>query len=378
MLPDTTVLESTLRSNTNWYSGIPIKNYLMEYYFSKIELKNTKIKQGFWSAYSHLTLLASFQNILSKYTFDTVSLDPFLPTQLIDFATQDHKSTFFSVDQNTLSPIDLIDSSLLVLYLQTGNTIPYKALILEANSKNIPVVCILDTGYITHNCIELISMITLGSVIICENKSTILTNLNNFIQDSTATNILYLSYVVENRITSSLEYTISTSKDSYKSFLHSLYVFIQTQNKLTPLNWGKQQFTKYLFGLGKDIPSDNIQVLLIAQYKLLINNAIPDCIFILFMNQNNNQLLNESIFSSAVAGLHSFFSDQVKLRESGTLMIPPFITQEVLTRFIFFTTDKSYWKKQLIKQGYSVKELITTSTDSKNAFVSNFGLLINL
>jgi hypothetical protein len=378
MLPDSAILENTLKSNTNWYSGIPIKNYIISNYSSRSELQNSKIKQGFWSTYAHLSLVSSIKNILSKYENTNILLDPFLPSEVTDFITQNYISSFFTIDKNTLAPEDFGLESIYIVYLQTGNTIPYTQLIKSLNSKNIPIICILDTGYITLNCINLISSINIGSVIICEKQSQLLVNLNSFLGDVTLPSYLYISYVIENRITSSLEYLLSKSKDSYTPFLHSLYAFIQSKSSLNAVNWSKQQLVKYLYGLAKNVSTTDLQSTILKEYSLLIEEPIPDCIFLLFTQEKEILTTKESVFSSSVAGLHSFFTQQIQQAEEGSLMIPPFVTQEVLTEFLFFTTNKPYWKKQLAKKGYSLKELHTKSTDLESKFVSNYGLLIQL
>jgi hypothetical protein len=375
-------LEKTLRSDTSWYTGIQIKQYIKEQILVLATSLNTKIATGQWSAYAHFTVIPALHTHLSKLSNveGELYIDPLLPQGIID-SLYNYSLNYLEIDRYTLAPIAINTiTAPILIYLQTGNTTAYTQLFQVAKQNKTPIICIVDTGVITHNIVQILQDIQQGAVLFITNNNCITHYLEQQVQLISDPLPLVVSYFLEPRITASLEYSLGDSKIHYHKFLESLHSAISSRD-FSPINWGKQQYTKFLFGIGKTIEPKKTSANLIEAWGNLLQEAIPDTLFVLAQEYWTKQQLhttNESILTQGYSQLHEFFIEQVSHSPQGTLMIPPVSTQEILTRFLFFSTDRQKWLTQLSNQDKHAYKLTSKSTTKHAQFCSKYGIVIDL
>ena len=364
-------------SDTHLFTGIQIKKYLQKNYFQN-QTSNPKVQSGFWSAYAHYDSTSALKNIFSKIFPQKVAIDPSLPINLrVLFPT----ATQLEIDKDTLVPTPELNTfyeDTIILYSQNGH-VSLKKTIEYLQSLQKTVILILDTKYFTSQSVEMALQITKGAVVFILPENPVQNDLQGSVHLTLQPFPLVLSWILEDRITASLEYQLAEGTTAYQELLQLLYVYTKPGLSVTTLlpNLLKTQ----LQGLGKDIKPKDVPTLIPKVWQSIELFALPDVFFDLLNTQNipNRPELTESSISTKAQLLHQYFLKQIPNYPSGSLMVPPLSTESMITKFLFFTTNPNLWIQQLTTSGYTATKLQLEQPVTENQlFLHKYGVLVNL
>lgn len=362
-------LENSLKSSTSWYTGISIKEFITTNILSQSDIIRQDILSGKWSAYAHFSPAASIKNLLLKsgYTSGDVVIDSLVPEEIIQFCDNYNFKIMPYRDQTLEYSKEYNPSKPLILTVKNGDTSYINSFLDSIKTPQVRVFLIIDSGVLTRSLVELSQHpVITGCVFIIDNIFTIFSPAN---QD----NLSYfptvaISYFIEPRVTSTLEYHLSESKDQILPFITHLYnSYSSTQKGLN--SWINLQYQKSVYGIGKQDFSKQVVNLWNSLYLV----ALPDVLFQIITTKKKQ--LDESVLVQNKKNIYDFFIQEIKRQPQGTLMLPKQNSYDISTRLLLFTTDKDGWVKKLSDNNYNIYPVTTLN---KNDFMSKYGLLIDL
>lgn len=363
------IVYTALARRNRWFTGLSIKKYLKRNIFKFIEnFNNTAINSGRWSSYCHYSLLKSFQNLLDKNEIQKgskVLVHPLLPSSLLNelverecqiFSLDISKETLNFSAENFYHQIDLNPFDLIIHYAFNGL---YEELIdftLKSGEKIIPSIFIIDNFEINISLLQLFEKHLLGGVIWNFGDSFWDKQLDIVLDFDLPIKKWFISWQLENRTKSVLEYHLSDSQDNYIPILES-YFYLLLEN-YPFLDFHKIYYSLYRFlFLKKSISSPQQAVGMLNQnYQKIFNSAIPDLVFDLQLSNpvsfKNKDLPNELIKSAAgiqqeTKKLSNYFLDAVKKRPVGSLEIPPLFLNKCYLKYFIYTTESVFWNNHL-------------------------------
>lgn len=416
------------------YTGLEAKKYWKQVIFSLYgAMQNDSIRAGRWSAYGHFSKLSSVQNILQKHQIARASrvwVHPLLDAGIIDdLIFQETDITSFDVDKDTLN-WRIGDIKMALLRSSTNKTLPelvilnsiagmgeeIKQLIEIFNNYHLPILLISNEGELNLSLLESIGSIKNGSVIVNHQNNFWVKQLELFLDKLPENEIqicrneisdlktkiqsfdtIYLSFFIENRASSILEYHLNNSENMWSIHLQVIsFLKSKIQNKINFLEIIKNLTDKFTTGnfklpkkavINKEIKSIKDAILKLSETVSFIGAlAIPDIVFelnTLFNLENPIEPIKLSELGlekqNISRGLHTFFTNQVATRPSGTIEVPTFYFNRVYSRYFCYSTEGKYWQEHLqekdiqINYGHNVHPIFKDRPHLENVnFISKF------
>lgn len=374
------ILEHALKSNTSWFTGIQIKNILKKTVFSLTKNMNQKIQTGQWSAYAHISIKQSLQNIIKKSitTNETLLIDPFFRTSFLE-VFQDYTTSVFDLDRFTLAPdLPSINTDLVILFIQNGATKHYETLLKQFPNQQFLLV--IETPVITHNIAHLATLVKKGGVIFVLQQNPLTTWISSLSVQEVTSAPFVLSFFIEQQITMSPEYHLSEAIEPTKQVLDELYVLASTKSNSSITDILNRQVQKTLYGVGKTVKSHK-SIDIKNTLKTIQEIPLPDPLIEIIQPILQEQLnISEAVLSQKYTHLYTQLLDMLPNQEEGTLMIPSMDTSETYTKLLFFTTNIPKWKNTLYEWGYN--EIATFPKTrlklSNTKFIEHYGMLVSL
>jgi hypothetical protein len=401
-----TVYTALARRN-RWFTGISIKRYLKQYIFKYSQnFNNIAINSGRWSSYCHYSLVKSLQNMLDKNNIQQgskVLVHPLLPKFLMSeiigrgcqiFSIDISKNSLNFEANNFYNQITKNNYDLIIHYAFNGLYEELVEFAIKSKEKAISSLFIIDNFELDLSLLDLFEAHTLGGVIWNFGDSFWDDQLNEVLDFKLDTKKWFVSWQLETRTRSILEYHLSTSQENYIPVLES-YFYLLLKN-YPFFDFHKLYYSGYKFlYLNKHIKNSQDAVdILTKNYQKIFNSAIPDVVFDLQLSNPvdfKGMELSKQIIQSA-AGIQqetrkisNYFLQAVKHRPAGTLEIPAMFLDKSYLKYFVYTTEPDFWYKTLSAKGIEIFQLdfldpfFLQMPELKNAkFVSEYGLFIDI
>jgi hypothetical protein len=427
---------------SSWYTGIAIKDHILKNLFqtTKAELisnqsnfQNQAIKAGRWSAYCHYSLLQSFNNLLIKHDIKAgkkVIINPILPETLVQAVLDTSAQTLpFDIDLNTLTfnpekllaylesqkledsnkPIDLV-----VFYVFNGLYQQITQTVIELQKMGIASLVVVDNQNPNFEMLDLFEKLTLGSVIFNYGSSFWDDHLNQAIDQSNPQNLnsevilpdknWFVSWFIETRTRSVLEYSLSQSQSQYQQLLSTyLYLILEKKKKQSSLFNFVAQATPFALNeiyLDQKFKNPAQAVEKIKElYPKILDQPVPDLVFELQDQAPVNQYLyptNKNLvhLSSQIQTTSKKILNYLKTQSPvAQNLISPTFYQNSTYFWVFVYLQKNFQQSEVDKViqelenfgfncqfGFSVHPLIQLNLDKlpKTQKIVNRILLVNL
>lgn len=405
------ILYRALTNRGGWYIGLSIKKYINKEIFGlQKNFRNSAISSRRWSAYCHYSEIITFKNLLDKHHIeydDTVLIHPLCPVDFVDeVIARGYKVTSLDIQKTdcNFDPKTLISflkdakskgsaPSLVVFYSTTGLYENIKKSVEEIQKLTIPSLVIIDNPSLNISLLELFDTLTLGSVIWNVGDSFLDEQLNQVLDDPLPSQNWYLSWFLETRTRSSLEYHLSDSQDTFEPVLQSFFYLLLSKYK--EFFWGSHI---YLF-LANRILLQNFfknkaqaMTELILAYKNVLKSAIPDVIFDLQLKfpqkypKDNIELIHHSSdLQQRAKEIYDLFLQKISSRSVGSLEIPDFYLDRTYLEYFVFTTEHEYWMKELDSLGLKCSTFtkmhdifLSQNTLVQANFINKYGLRVKI
>jgi hypothetical protein len=397
-------LRTAMSKKHRWYTGLPIKTYIKKVLFSLFSYeapKNLPLESGRWSAYCHYSQEKAFENLLEKHSISSQSMvlvHPLTPSYLIDkLIAKQCKVQTIDIDLNTLtfnsegfdkfletfSQVDLI-----IHYSKEGLLLPITSLMQKTQHKTIPHLVIYDNDFVNIDLISLIQTQTIGSFLWLAGDSFWDDMLNNILPSKLESKPWYLSWYIENRTLSILEYHLTESQDQVVPLVESYYQILVESNKSTSMFSGiyYSMINKYMYSLPKKTLTE-LQNQVVETYQKSFESAVPDIVFDLKLLESTTikRFSKEDLSDFS----HLLQTSQKKLvesllKENYQIIIPKVFTSNTYLYTWMVTEDRPTLEQWSIQHSLSLSQpqkihQIITAFNLPN--VRNFvekGVVINL
>ncbi len=394
------IVYNAIKKPGSWYTGLAIKSFLQKQYFSQLENFNNKvINAGRWSAYTHFSSELAFNNLLDKNhieTGSTVLIHPLLPSKFVDIliarqlnilSLDINKNTLNWDKQNLLDYIRQLRSlnkepHLIIQYSFNGIVEGITNSLSEIQQLTIPNLIVLNQPTISVQSLQLWQKIELGSVLWFAGNSF----LDDELAADTGQNLTnrdwYISWYLEARTKSILEYHLSKSQEYFSPLLEAYFYILLTKFKnqnwwAFALPWGSQFVNSIQF---KSL--QEAQQVISDSFENLDYIAIPDVIFELENNvthkiQNSpNQFINNShVAASLSKQIYHWLSDLLPTLSQGSLEIPEYYLNQSYFNYFFYTTAPEYFVQLCQAKNYTISQSVSIHqifTDKLNLPIANF------
>jgi hypothetical protein len=381
MLKKIQVLDKYLNNPSTFYTGLTLKKYIQNNVFTAYNLKlSAGFNSGRFSAYAHNAVLPSFTNLLEKLKLNkenNILVHPLLSADLYSLVERTGATlSTLDVDKNTLNfgtnffKLQLQKSQMSKSKIDTVFFVCYSGLVDEINAQielcnkqHIKTVVIFPVGAINSQTLTVLENIESGGVIFNGGEDFTFNHLQNVVLDKDLfpRKIIY-SLVIEDRISSILEYHLKDSQDVYLQLIDSYYMLLRKKTKAVSFqnvlsNIMSNLLANDLGEIRKNIAANKIdwevvRKTLITSYAKASKLALPDVLFEIEMidptvNKNGGE------FSIAKRELHTLenikkynekFTDLLNTRVQGTIEIPAFYKTKLYTNYFAYSTEPDYIK----------------------------------
>jgi hypothetical protein len=360
------LLFQSVRKSRALYTGNALKQLLKNQIFNlKESFSNNPINSNRWSAYCHYSMSVAFSNLLDKHMIDkhsTVVVHPLIQYDLMEELKQRGcKLIVTDIDLNSLSiqekqlNIALKSNPELIIHVtQNGLYDEVSKLIKISNELKIPTLTVIDNELPTTELLSLFENISFGSVLWNFGDSFMNDQLNEVLDISLKKSDWYVSWFVENRTHSSLEYHLSSSQDNYLPLLENyLYLLLQ---KYKPTGLKEKIYPMiYSFLATQKISSlSSAKSQLASSYLDVHQSAVPDIIFdIEFLNPKGSRPQSLREIEDLEDYLHKqnkFFFEKIKTYDDITLLSEDI--HRIYMIATFYTQNISMWSKLMQSNGY--------------------------
>ncbi len=379
-----------IRNSSRLYTGNSIKKLIKE---QVLELKqpfnNNPINSGRWAAYCHYSRVMAFSNLLDKHQIDTQStvvVHPLLPAEMVDeiirrgaaMIVVDISINSLAMDHAQLATAIESEPDLIIHFTDNGLCSEITELVDYTNALRIPTLLHVESDLPNQELLDLFEKINFGSVLWNFGDSFLDDQLNKVLDISLKNQKWYVSWFIENRTHSSLEYHLSSSKDTTVPLLEN-YLFLLLKDyeqhgwkeKLLPLAYGV---------LKQDKVSNKAQ----AQQKLaesfqdIFTSAIPDVVFEIElldpigMRPNNIQDVHD--LEHYIHAKNQELFSYVQSREG--INVEPHDVKRSYFKAVLFTTSKSAWTRYFQDKDLQLKNFEVHPEINKLKH-TNVSLLVN-
>lgn len=389
-MPNKKVLEkirivyAAIKKPGSWYTGLAIKEFLHKQYFNLSEsFENKVIKAGRWSAYAHFNADLAFENILDKHDLKPESrilVHPLLPANFVDILiNRKLKILTLDISKNTLnwnkqSLLDYIrqlraigkEPDLIIQYSFNGLVSEIVDSATDIQSLAIPNLIVLNQENIGLQVLQLWSKIELGSVLWFAGSSFIDDELGADIEEKLEDRRWYISWYLEARTKSILEYNLSKSQEYFNPIIEAYFYILLDKLRSEKwwafaLPWGSQFVNSTQF---KNV--DEAKQVILNNYGNLEYIAMPDIIFELEnsivhkIKNTHSQFSNNShnCANSAKKIYHSL-SDLLPRLEQGSMEIPEYYLSESYYIYFFYTVNPEYWSEYFQTKSYPITKQLS-------------------
>jgi hypothetical protein len=401
------IVYTALSRRNRWFTGLSLKKYLKQNIFNlSSSFNNTAISSGRWSSYCHYSLVKSFQNMLDKNEItqgSKVLIHPLLPKTLVQeilgrgcqiFSFDISKDSLNFKHQEFLQYIQETNFDLVIHYGFNGLYEELLEFALKAREKAVPSLFIIDNFEIDLSLLELFEKHTLGGVIWSFGDSFWDNQLNEVLKKDLPTKKWFVSWQLETRTRSILEYHLADSQTNYIPILESYFYLLLNQYPF--LDFYKIYYNLYkVLILKKSLKSDKQAVSILTEnYQKIFNSAIPDLVFDLQLAKpvgfEDIDLPNQLIQSAAgiqqeSKKIYNYFLEAVKKRPEGSLEVPTFFLDKSYLKYFIYTTEAEFWHNNLSSKGIEIFQLdfldpfLEKMPHLENAkFVTEYGLFVDI
>lgn len=403
------IVSRFLQKKEVWFTGIPIKKHLGSNVFDREGgTTNNSIKAGRWSAYCHYSAVVSFANLLDKqevFEGKKVLVHPLLPPEFIDVLKRrkvqietfdiEKKDLNWNLQQFTQKIEELKDLDLIVFYGFNGLYSGITECVKVAQGNYVSSIVFIDNPNLNHDLLGLFDELTLGGVLWDYGESVVDNQLNVVLPKPLPSKRWFVSWHIETRTRSLMEYHLSDSQDVYKAILEAYFYLLVSYFK-------SKSFKNRLIGLGykqvyaslKNFDSaEEAESVVIENYRQILNAAVPDVFFELHKETKEVAINNEDIDLAEQASLvqprtkqlYDMLAQQVQIRPEGSLEIPELQMKQIYSEYFFYTTEKSYWREYFEERKIRTRVLVRVHEDFKldqnlvNAqFVEGYLVAVNI
>jgi hypothetical protein len=368
-----------------WYTGLSIKKYLLENVLhlggsplDNIKTSNPSIQSGRWSAYCHFSRLLAFKNLLDKHGIkpgDHILVHPLLPEPLIEellerktyIETIDIGKMDLGFDQNALiqyfeerEPDDNFPV-LIIDYAFSGIYKPMLDTLQKAYQLAIPSLLIIDNENLNVRLTQIFTEHKLGSVLWFYGDGFLDDQINLTLGENVENHPWYISWYLETRTRSLLEYHLSQSHEIFLPLFKN-YLYLLLKRYSTKYNWLAFPLPFLAQRLVLKLPTTDTKKTtaeMLNLYEQSFEYAIPDIVFDL-----QNQVFHDISLAKYPSDLHNLvdFSAQVHMgakriydylrsrvptRQPGTIEVPFFYTDRTYLEYFFYTSETDFWYRQL-------------------------------
>jgi hypothetical protein len=368
-----------------WYTGLSIKQYLRQKLFNLngAQLANKPIAAGRWSAYAHYSMQSSFENLLEKHEIEstkTVLVHPLLPPELVDkLIERGAKIVTLDIAKNTqaIPAKDLLNfvrlmkatqmPDLVILYDVSGLLKDVTQAVAELRQLSVPTLVFVDSPYLSSELLELTEALELGSLIWNAGTSFLDEQLSEVVNQNLEPMSWYISWFIETRSRSVLEYHLRESQDVFRPLLEAYFYLLLKKyetydwaGKLVYTQLGNRLFLKQSFESPKQAEKQ-----LMDKYNDLQNRAIPDVVFDLQQKRTDseNPEINETLddvhhrevfWRQKSKAVYEYLVGQINQRPQGSLEVADFFLDRSYVWQYFLTTDKPFWSAHFQDRGWLV------------------------
>ena len=368
------VIQSLYRGIQNtsaMYTGNSLKELLRTQVFAlKSEFRNHPINSGRWGAYCHYSPVAAFANLLDKHQIDqhsTLVVHSLLPPDLMnEVIRRGCKLIVADVDLATLimdeGQLDVALEShpdLIIHYTSNGLYRELAEIVRLTNELKVPSLTIVDNELPTSDLLDLFEANDLGSVLWNFGDSFMDDQLNDLLEVSLQNSKWYVSWFIESRTRSSLEYHLSSSRELMLPLLENYLYLLLTdyaahgwREKLYPVLFGflaKEQITS----------REGAQQQLATHFQNIQRAAIPDIIFDIELLDPKgirpSSLREIEDLEHYLHSLNQKFFESVVNQDGVTLYVQDFA--RTYLKSTIFTGSRLAWKQLLAARGYTAREI---------------------
>jgi hypothetical protein len=371
------VMESAIQKENTWYTGISIKKYIKKNVFSLFtpQFNNSPINSGRWSAYCHYSQLKAFQNLLDKNKIgfgSRVVVHPLLPSDLVEELFQRQAEVIpLDIDKSTLA---LPKNSIAQVIEQTKNNKPVELIIhycfnglyeeiLEhiktAQQAVIPSMLVCDTFYINLGLLDLFNELTLGSVLWIFGDSFWDDQLNTILDVDLDSQIWYISWHLEARTSSLLEYHLSDSFELIKPLTQAFYYLLLDKQAQENIFYKPKFLFLSNYYFKRTFDSQESAINMIKQnYPKLFESAVPDFVYELenyspektrFFGSPEDLVYQTGELQNKAKKLYDYFIFKLNSAEQGSLEVPTYYLDRVYIKYFLYTNDAQKWIAEIQK-----------------------------
>lgn len=373
------------QGNSYYYTGIGIKKYLQDSLFCvNKNYQNKNILSGKWSAYAHFNPLISFINLLDKINIqkdNKVLIHPLCPPSFVDILKKRGLVIHsIEIDKNTmefgyLNFKNYISAHKIDLVIFYGFTGLYKNTHKELNflsENSINSILFVDNPSINQDLLTCFNNLNYGGVIFNFGENLVLLPLSEFVEGMPSEKSFYISWYIETRTRSLLEYHLKNSEPHYRELIEAwFYILLKVSSNLSlkekVSNWG---YSKIYPEMKKFESIDSAQRIILKKVSEIETMAVPD----IFFELNDPVIKKESLMvsleldverSAKNKDIYNFFLNQVKISQPGSLEIPKIQIGQDYLEYFFFTTDKSFWSEKFKNKNVLVRNYFPIHEDIK-------------
>lgn len=407
------VLTDSLKRQGSWYTGLSIKRYLRKEIF-KLQTPafvNTAINSGRWSVYCHYFQEKAFINLLDKNEIkfgSSVVIHPLLPENLVDILVKRQVEMIFldisktSHNINKQDLVSILDNrrenrpvDLVIHYGFNGLYEEITELIKTTQNYIIPSIVVIDNFDLNLALLNLFEAVTMGGVLWNFGDSFFDDQLNLASQTPLPTQNWFVSWQIENRTKSVLEYHLSDSHKIVLPFIKAYLFLLIEKSKLYNWTGHIKSFLSSNFWFKNDFKTtEEAQNILLSGYNRLYEVAIPDLVFDLqtISPERNkdfgkaHELIEKSSrLQTRSKDLNDHFLQNLASRAQGSLEIPDYFLDKTYLKYFVYTTETDFWVDNMKYFGFyaeklpGVHQIIKNSPNLVNAnFVAEYGLFVDV
>jgi hypothetical protein len=402
------LLKIALQKKDRWFSGLSLKKYLKKNIFSlKTNFSNPAITAGRWSSYCHYSELKSLQNLFDKLEIKKntkVLVHPLASEFVIEeLISRQAQIWSLDIDKSSLNFHNLQFANFLaknkidavIHYAFNGIYEEISKYVQICQNEGIPSLVFIDNFDLNSSLLDLFNNLTLGGIIWKFGDSFLDDQLDAVIDTDLESKNWFVSWYIENRTRSILEYHLSESQKEYEILIESLYYLhllkYQQENFFKGLLTKIQ--SKFLFS--KWIYSEKEAINFIkTHYPKIFNSAVPDVVFDLqtesparFIDYGvpEHIIHSSSLWQFRAKSLYQFLLKKIPERPADSLEIADFYLDRVYFRYLFFSTERDYWLDFLSSKGLMLETfsdlhpILQSNKLLENAhFVVKNGVFVNL
>jgi hypothetical protein len=402
------ILATALKRKVHWYTGLSIKSFLRNKIFNLRPegFTNYPIDGGRWSGYAHFSPKQSFINMLSKFGIEKgakVLVHPLLPAVFIDILI--HKQiqiTTLDIDPNTLQwPIQDLQNQLeqaskpnLIINYGFNGLYKFNQDLLElAQDQVVPTLTIIDNPNMDTSLLDLFQGLKNGGFIWLFGDSFLDEQLEIVLDDKLPGQPWYLSWNIEQRSRSILEYHLKESHNLYTPLIEAYFYLINQKLGESSLLFKPQMWLANKMVLqSKFATAKEAEMTLKRYYSRIFDSAVPDIIFELqdktpvsYKDYGHSQLIMQATYeiTSKAKEIYNHLQNNLELMPAGSLQIPELYLDHGYLKYFFYTTDQQYWYN-IFQPTMEVEKLpplhqIFAKSDLENAkIISEYALIIDL